>query len=291
MKARAIALFAFVASLAASTDAHAYCRSTTCAGSCARDGAGCKTQGLPLYWASSCVGFSLQEDGSEHIAFADFAEVAILSFLAWSELDCGGGLSSIAFTRLADVECHRAEYDPSGPNANVVMFQDYKWDYQGTDNTLAKTTVTYDSSTGEILDADIELNHAFNELTIGDDQVVYDLQSILTHEIGHFIGLDHTLDPVATMNAGYSPGDTDPRELALDDVAAACAVYPPDRPATCKPEPRGGFTDECSGAGDDADEGACAVAPAVGARPLDRLGFWLPIALALLAARRRARSR
>ena len=286
MKARALASLAFVAALAGSSGAHAFCRSTTCSGSCVRDENDCKIDGLPLFWASSCVGFSLQENGSEHIAFADFEAVAIQSFVAWSELDCGGGLSSIAFTRLADVACHRAEYDPSGPNANVVMFQDYKWDYQGTDNTLAKTTVTFDSDTGEILDADIELNHAFNELTVGDDQVVYDLQSILTHEIGHLMGLDHTLDAIATMNAGYAPGDTDLRDLESDDIAGVCAAYPPDRPATCRPEPRGGLADACSTSDDDEGEGSCAMAPAPrshGAVP------WLVAALAMLASRRRAR--
>src|SRR5690606_4975210 len=134
-------------------------------------------------------------------------------------VDCGNGFASIAFARLDDVACHRAEYVADGPNANVVMFQDYKWDYTSQDNTLAKTTVTYDSETGAIRDADIELNHAFNEFTLTDDGVVYDLQAVLTHEIGHFIGLDHTSDPAATMNAGYAKGDTHQRDLDADDVA------------------------------------------------------------------------
>lgn len=283
MKVSLLASFVFSITLTLSGDANAFCRSTTCSGTCQRDADGCKTEGEPLYWASYCVGFSLQESGSEHIDFSTFEQIAAESFVAWSEVDCGGDVSTIAFTRLDDVTCHQAEYDPSGTNANVVMFQDHKWDYKGVDNTLAKTTVTYDTATGEILDADIELNHAFNELTVGDDDVVYDLQSILTHEIGHFIGFDHTLAAGATMNAGYDPGSTNQRDLDADDLEGLCSVYPPGRDAVCQPEPRGGFSAECSLGPDDTAEEGCAAAPRTS---FDHLSLW-PLALVLCSARRR----
>ena len=54
--------------------------------------------------------------------------------------------------------------------------------YRGIDGTLAKTSVTYNDTTGEIYDADIEVNSAYNEITITDDPaaIEYDLQAILT---------------------------------------------------------------------------------------------------------------
>ncbi|MEZ4440405.1 MAG: matrixin family metalloprotease [Polyangiaceae bacterium] len=239
----------------------AFCRSTTCARSdCATDFDGCKTEGEPLWWATQCVSFSLQEDGSQHIDFEVFHQVASRCAAEWSQRECdGGGLSTMAFSEEEPAIVHRTEYNQSGGNANVIMFQDTKWRYEGTDNTLAKTTVTYDKETGEIFDADIELNHAYNEFTTGDDEVVYDLQSILTHEMGHFIGLDHTPDFAATMNAGYQVQSTELRDLAEDDLLALCAVYPPERDAKCAPTPRGGFSPYEGGV--PPADGGCSLAP------------------------------
>lgn len=236
-----------LASLLAS-DALAYCRSTSCQDStedCPRDDDGCKTTGTPLFWKTKCVGFSIQKDGTKNLPYADVAPVIERSFLTWTDVDCGGVPASMAFSRLGDVTCHANEYNVGDPNANIVLFQDDIWRYKGLGNTLAKTTVTFDHDTGEIYDADIELNFAFNNITISDDKVAFDLQSILTHEIGHFVGIDHSADLDATMSANYDEGDTSLRTLEPDDVAAICAAYDPARQATCSPSPRNGLGDAC----------------------------------------------
>jgi MYXO-CTERM domain-containing protein len=56
----------------------------------------------------------------------------------------------------------------------------------------------------------------------------YDLQAILTHEAGHFLGLAHSVDTSAIMYAFYSPGSI---HLTPDDVAGICTIYPPLAPA------------------------------------------------------------
>lgn len=244
-------------------EASAFCRSTTCSGDCPRNVDGCKVAGKDLYWRSFCVGFSLQKDGSSFIPMDVVRATVARSFVTWSDVACENGeLATIAFSPASDVSCHTAEYNPDGPNANIVLFQENRWDYSGPGNTLAKTTVSYDTDTGEILDADIELNQAYNELTTGDDNVVYDLESIMTHEIGHFIGIDHSPDPEATMFLAYEEGDTYQRDLAPDDVAAACTIYPTTRDATCSTKPHGGFTKLCAADLEAAEEEAgCSLAP------------------------------
>lgn len=244
----------------ASSEAAAYCRSTTCIGAdCPRDEEGCKTSGEKLFWTSSCVGFNLQADSSEFIPFKYFEQAAQRSFVEWSDLECDTGIANISFSQLESVECHEAEYNKGGTNANIILFQDTKWNYTGVDNNLAKTTVTFNDETGEILDADIEINHANNNFTISDTDMAFDLQAILTHEIGHFIGLDHSPDFSATMYAGYEEGSTDQRSLEPDDVFAVCEAYPPERNAACAPEPKGGLGIECGGvAPEDGDGGPAA---------------------------------
>lgn len=288
----------FAAALAtqlAPYDASAFCRSTTCIGDCDRDAEGCKTTGKPLEWKSTCVGFSLQRDGSINIPFEESELVIEDSFFAWSALPCAdGGTATMTFSRLDDVACRRAEHVFDRPNANVVIFQDNKWDYAGVENNLAKTTVHFDAETGEIFGADIEINHAFNEYTLTDDPdaVVTDLQAIVTHEVGHFIGLDHSPDFDATMFAGYSEGETHQRTLEPDDVAGACAAYPPGRSGTCDPDPQGGLGDTCAPV--DAEtrkptaEG-CGVAHR-GAGTSAALAFAACVGLAALAGMRRRRA-
>ncbi len=301
MRPRALAWLAvapaFVATLLASPHASAYCRSTTCVGECPRDEDECKTTGTKLYWAGGCVGFSLQQDSSVHIPMKYFRQVAQRSFLAWTELECDSGISSLSFAELDEVSCKKTEYNSGGANANIILFQDNKWDYSGVDNTLAKTTVTFDDDTGEILDADIEINHAYNHFTINDMEIDYDLESVLTHEVGHFIGLDHSQDFAATMFAGYEPGTIEQRTLEEDDILAACEVYAPERQVSCDTTPRGGFATECGGKaaptdGEDDGEG-CAVAGPLGAGPPgDKRPPLAVFAFALgafLVARRRAR--
>jgi hypothetical protein len=253
-----VALLLGCAVVGAPAVASAFCRSTTCKGDCATDDDGCNTTGMPLFWKTACVGYSMQKNGTQNLPFDEVRVAVTKSFFAWTELDCGAaGRSSLTFSALPDVACKRSEYKSDGANVNVVLFRDDEWTYRGIDGTLAKTTVTFDAKTGEILDADIEINAAFNNLTVRDTTVSYDLQSIMTHEIGHMIGFAHSPDPTATMFSSYDPGTIGIRTLSPDDVAAVCTVYPPGRAAVCNATPRGGLGDTCPAP--EEDKKGCAV--------------------------------
>jgi hypothetical protein len=282
---------AAIALSAVAGPALAWCRSTTCTGDCPRDEDECKTSGKELFWKTACVGYSLHEDGTANIPMKHVRPAIARCFANWVDLECEEGFATISFAELDDVSCHKTEYNPDAENANIVLFQDTKWQYTSASNNLAKTTVTFDDETGEILDADIEINHAYNNYTISDENVQYDLESVVTHEVGHFIGLDHSLDPVATMNATYDRGTTDLRTLEEDDVLAACAAYAPDREASCDTKPRGGLGKDCGGTestpGEEVETG-CAVRRAAGGHGPARAP-WVVLAMMLLfAARRRA---
>jgi hypothetical protein len=237
--------------------ASAYCRGLTVAGpdpasthECFGGGPGI----FELFWRNRCVGYSLQKDASKQITLEQATEVAAQAFAAWSAVDCGGGPPSIVAMDEGPVVCSVVEYSPNAPNQHVIVFRDDAWPYDDPYNALALTKITYDAVTGEIVDADMEIN-SHDQTIVATGPAAppsYDLASILTHEAGHFLGLAHSVDTSAVMYTYYRPGSN---VLTADDTAGICSIYAPDgRRSTsagpiggeaCDPTPRNGFTTAC----------------------------------------------
>ena len=105
------------------------------------------------------------------------------------------------------------------------------WTWPHDSVTLALTTTTFYTGTGEIFDADMEINNNFSWKAGGEGNqaTAYDLESIVTHEAGHFLGLAHTPASTAVMYASFAPGEvrTDLSSADLNDV---CGIYPGTAP-------------------------------------------------------------
>lgn len=281
--------------------AQAYCRTTTVPvlPDFQPSPTKCWDQGVPLFWRNSCVSYSIQRSASKQVAFDDAANNTSQAFTKWTGSSCpteGTGRSrvSIDVRDLGAVDCAEVNYNQRGGNQNVIVFRDDKWPHGDTSNTLALTTVTFNSNTGEIYDADLEVNTADQRVTLTDPVPSdgYDFASIMTHETGHFLGLAHSGDPRATMYANYTPGATAMRNLTADDVAGICSIYRPDGTRVvldsqvtpgpqCDPTPRRGFTGECEVPAEKSCVGTSSVASAAPTSP-----GWLLIGLATLTAGR-----
>lgn len=286
-----------LAVVAVAPPAQAYCRTTTCGPAecqASPECAYCLDGGLPLYWPGGCASFSAQGNGSplRSVSAATTGQLVESALAQWIGVDCGGGAKpSLAIYRTQDVICDRQEYNQDSPNANVWMYRDDFWPYAGSGSTLALTTVTYNVKTGEIYDADVEINSIEVPLTVGDTQVQADLASIVTHEAGHFLGLSHSCDKLATMYASYEYGKTGLRSLEGDDVSGICSAYPPGNDTTvCDPTPRHGFSSECGAPAEEA--GCCSTAPGrADSAPSASILALGALALWSLRERRRARLR
>lgn len=108
-------------------------------------------------------------------------------------------------------------------NQNLVIWLGgASWRY--TNSTLALTTTTYWPGSGEIFDADLEVNNNVTWSSSGA-AYTYDYESVLLHEAGHFLGLAHTAGSVAVMSASIAYGEIK-RALQSPDISDVCGVYP-----------------------------------------------------------------
>lgn len=272
----ALGLALGLACVLASHEAKAFCRSTTVLlpPSYNPQRRGCFTDGAPLFWRGACVSYSVQKDATTYIPL-DVAQATIdRSFATWNAATCAEGAVGIHAVPRGPVECSEVRYNRDGPNQNLVVFRERSWPYADESSTLALTTVTFTAESGEIFDADIEINATNGQLSVADPvpSREFDLESVVTHEVGHFFGLAHATDSNATMFARYEPGTSSLRSLTADDVAGLCAMYPDAKTRTvgtivddagvieataCSDEPRRGFIATCEGP--PPDDGWCAL--------------------------------
>lgn len=270
-------LAAATLTLALAGHSSAYCLTRTCDPSkpmsmCEFQGS-CNLSGNVLYWPNSCISFDVQKDGSPKlgISYDTIYGIVVDSFAKWANADCGDGTHpNFVATDLGAVDCAKPEYNKTQPNANVIAFHDASpWPHPNAVDTLALTTVFFQGDSGEIYDANVEINSAEDTFsTDNSDAVAPELSAVLTHEIGHFLGLSHSDESAATMFSRYMPGmDT----LEQDDIDGICLALAPDRSIksdSCTP--RHGFSGDCG----TPETGCCATAVGSGASSSRTLGLF-----------------
>jgi hypothetical protein len=280
--------------------------------------------GNPVYWKSSCVPTTIYTNGFEDmpggLALDKIVKSISAAAHAWSpdEVTCPGTLDGHPNIEIVPTLAPVGSKPPAiaWDSRNAVVIRTDAWAKSGNMNitpypfeALAVTLVT-SRGDGHIVDADIEVN-AITQTWIDLDPGVMvsagqstvepnDLQNALTHEFGHFLGLDHTcyndprktrpLDdmgqpvpdcgdapPAVAMTVMFDravPLQTSKRFLSDDDKRAVCSIYSASSPRSCEL---------------DQPSDGCAVAPS-------RSGWGALVAAALafavmVAARRRGHAR
>jgi hypothetical protein len=220
------------------TGTSAFCRSTTCnakRASCAVDAKGCQVDGVPLRWGSMPLTFRFKRGALSTLVREEARAAVRAGFYRWSDVLCPGGKR----TSLRFVEGEELEDDkPLAPDVRAkesfgVYFRDVGWPHDAPDNTFALTTLASGTTTGLVRYADIELNTASHALATGDVDGGPDLQAVVTHEVGHYIGLAHSLERNSIMADALcgggdrcTRGKVAARRLSPDDIDAVCTLYP-----------------------------------------------------------------
>jgi hypothetical protein len=127
--------------------------------------------------------------------------------------------------------------------------------YAPAGKALAITVLTYDNSSGRILDADIIVNGSYKFAVLRDaadianqekvggahpsntdgvthqeeassNDTVYDLHHVVAHELGHSLGMNDEMENKSALMYRYSsPNDTSLRAPASDDIEGLAELY------------------------------------------------------------------
>lgn len=105
---------------------------------------------------------------------------------------------------------------------NFIVFTDgTRWADDPSQTSV--TVITFDGLTPEYILIYLNANLKWStKSTPGSDE--YDVQSVITHELGHAIGLDHS-SAGSAMNGPYQPGTVSMRTLNQDDINGAISLY------------------------------------------------------------------
>ena len=175
--------------------------------------------GLGATWPSLPVPYEVNAVSSQELGSEASIAVIQASYASWSDPACSGyrvqyrGTTSQSWTSGDGVNTHQWIY------SNNQRPQEL-----GGRETIGVTLSLYRGST--LVDGDIIYNgidHDWTTRMTRAGQV--DAQSIITHEIGHQLGLGHTNVNGATMYPSYGGGEG-PRTLSQDDLEGVCSLYP-----------------------------------------------------------------
>jgi hypothetical protein len=194
-------------------------------------------QGLPVHWSRSEVAFEIDPTVTQMAPGAEAAVAAAAH--VWSGTD---GAPTLSTTPAASAS------QPAFDGKNVIYFAPQGYARAG--RALAITILTYNSATGEILDADVVINGHYDFDVLPSDSTAapdaqpiandgtasdgvgtnaaaqFDIQHVAAHEFGHALGMsDELMDQSAMMYLSTKPGDATLRTLAVDDLDGISKLY------------------------------------------------------------------
>lgn len=186
--------------------------------------------GVPVAWAMNCLRMYVSSSGSEDFDFSDLEAAVVESMAPWNSIACTG----VELIYDGPIESRSVGFSNEGDNHNIIVFRDQigEWVYPG--DVLGLTTLTFCSAVGgacsfagQLLDGDIEFNGGEAPFSAAPGAVPdhHDFANTLTHELGHFLGLDHSLVPMSTMFASAPIEEIEKRTLAQDDIDGICSIY------------------------------------------------------------------
>jgi len=165
--------------------------------------------------------------GLPGVTEADWRMELALAARTWSTVPCTAFRAGVGTTASPALTAQ-----DDGRNGIFVHTND--WPSSFVPGALAQTIVAVGPD-GSLHDADIHLNAKDHTFSLDGRGGTVDLRSVLTHELGHALGLGHATDTRATMfpsGAGQRW-----RSLEADDRLGVCSLYPGTGAPRCPQAP------------------------------------------------------
>ena len=176
--------------------------------------------GATLHWSPSEAPYSINASGSADVGDGSDIAAVKASFDAWNaaanfhyHTDCLTGLNASSIKPGNEVN----------DGNSIVTWVESNWVYGS--GTIAITFNWFDPNTGVIGESDLMANGQDYTWTTTDTGVQTDIADFITHEAGHYLGMDHSTDTEATMYATGNLGETKKRTLNPDDIAGVQSNY------------------------------------------------------------------
>jgi hypothetical protein len=186
------------------------------------DGTNGEGDGPFLRWDPRFFPVPYYIDANSMRTHADFLPAIDLAFKAWATPKN----LTIQFLSMGCSEKARIEND--GLNNIILLTSSWPFDADAVAITRSFYVSGDEAHPGAILDADIILNGFAHDFTTTNATGKHDIQSIITHETGHLLGLGHEIDPKdsnAVMYAFAAPNELNKRTLKANDLNGAQEMY------------------------------------------------------------------
>lgn len=186
------------------------------------------------------VPYEVNVESSQELGRETTLDVVANSYASWRAPSC----SDFAYS----YEGETSDDYQTGDQINTLV-----WRYNGSSfprelGGASTIGVTLSSAYGgRAIDGDIVFNGIDHTWVIGANRYgEVDAQSIITHEIGHQLGLDHSPYQSATMYAAYLGGNGS-ASLSNDDISGVCNLYPSGAQASCSDDGDCPGSEVCTG--------------------------------------------